>query len=271
MKTFDFNIHLPYLKHEDVNEVIHQDMTLDLAGIARGFDIHKREISKCDGANFLLFNTDLFKEDVSPFFKSVQTIIKQVKYTALINFRNKDVTAYIDNIHRAGVHAIMFNSYLQQITNEDFTTVIKVCQYAASKGIIICVDGSYGTSKMYNYNNIQLVCAVADHVTNTPIVIVHSGGYRLIEAMLLAADKQNVWLDTSFSLPYYINSSIEGDFAYVMRKMDMNRVVYGSDHPYINLMDAVSIHMDFFQKHQFTDSEIEKVMWQNAQQLFNEF
>lgn len=270
MKIFDFNIHLPYVKNEDVNVVIKQDMTLNTSGIAKGFEIHKKEISKCEGANFLLFNTELFKDDVSPFFKTVQKVIKKAKYTALIDFRSQDVLAYIENIKLAGVNAIMFNSYLQQIKNEDFAKVIQVSHYAASKGLIICIDGSFGTSKMYTYDNIQLACALADHITNTPIIIVHSGGYRLIESMLLAADKQNVWLDTSFSLPYYLNSSIEKDFAYVMRKMNMKRIVYGSDHPYISFNEALSIHMEFFRRYQFTDNEIEQVMWKNSNLLFNE-
>lgn len=269
MKIFDFNIHLPYIKHQDVNVIIEQDMTLDINGIEKGFMVHKSDIGKCDGANFLLFNTALFKEDVSPFFKSVQTVIKQVKYTALINFRDKDVIQYIDNIHAAGVHAIMFNSYLQKIGEKDFSAVINICKYASSKRLIICIDGSYGTSKMYTYDNMKLACAVADEITNTPIVIVHSGGYRLIEAMLLAADKRNVWLDTSFSLPYYINSSIEVDFGYVMRKMNLERILYGSDHPYINFDEAFAIHINFFNRYKFSDSEIEKVMWYNAQQLFD--
>jgi hypothetical protein len=270
MKIFDFNIHLPFIKHDDVNVEINQDMALDTEGLIKGFEAHKENISKCEGVNFLLFNTELFIEDVTPFFKILNTLEKPIKYTALINFRDKDVMSYIDIIKIAGVHCIMFNSYLQEITKEDFSLVLKVCKYAASKGLIICIDGSYGTSKMYTYDNIQLVCAVADEVNNTPIVIVHSGGYRLIEAMLIAADKQNVWLDTSFSLPYYINSSLETDFAFVLRSMKMNRIVYGSDHPYINLNDALTIHMKFFRKHRFEDKEIEKIMYQNSLQLFSE-
>lgn len=269
MEIFDFNIHLPSIQHEDVNVVIQQDLNLNIAGIQDGFRLHQPIIQKCSGVNFLLFNTKLFSEDVSPFFTTVETAIKEVKYTALIDFRSKDVFKYIDNIKQCGVHAIMFNSYLQQIAESDFEEVVNVCKYAAEKQLIICIDGSYGTSKMYEYDNMKLICLVADFVKSVPIVIVHSGGYRLIEAMLLAADKKNVWLDTSFSLPYYMGSSIETDFAFVIKKMDFRRIVFGSDHPYIHFDDAVKQHINFFSKFNLTSAQIENVMALNAKELFN--
>lgn len=270
MYIFDFNIHLPYIKHEDVNIVIEQDMTLDVKGLIKGFDIHKKDIKSCNGANILLFNTKLFQTDISDLFKAIDQSVDKVKYTALVDFRDVDINLYIDNLVKSGVHTIMFNSYLQKIADSDFQKVIEVCKYASSKKLIICIDGSYGTSKMYTYDNLKLACTVADYIEKTPIVIVHSGGYRVMEAMLLAADKQNVWLDTSFSLPYYKNSSIELDFAYVIKKMNCERVVFGSDHPYINFDEAIEQHFKFFEKHKFNTSEIENIMGLNALKLFNE-
>lgn len=270
MKIFDFNIHLPFISHPDVNVVIEQDLNLTVEGIQQGFDFHKNEIASCEGGNFLLFNTRLFNEDVLPFFQSVNGYLKYVKYTALIDFRYEHVYDYINCLHAAGVHAIMFNSYLQQITESDFKQILQVCEYASSKGLKICIDGSYGTSKMYTYDNMRLACFIADHIVKTPIIIVHAGGYRVIEAMLLAADKKNVWLDTSFSLPYYRHSSVEQDFAYVIKKMDYSRVVFGSDHPYIPFREALSSHLVFFDKHKFTNPQIEKIMFTNALELYSE-
>jgi predicted TIM-barrel fold metal-dependent hydrolase len=270
MKIFDFNIHLPYIKHEDVNVVIAQDMSLGADGIQLGFDIHKHILKDCVGANFLLFNTKLFDNDVSAFFQKVSSSLEIKKYSALIDFRRKDINDYIDNLVKSGVNAVMVNSYLQQIEDHDYSSVLKVFQYAESKGLIICIDGSYGTSKMYIYDNMKLACFIADYITKVPIVIVHAGGYRIIEAMLLAADKKNVWLDTSFSLPYYENSSIEIDFAYALKKMNSERIVFGTDHPYIEFNEGLQKHINFFNKYQLNESDIEKILYSNALKLFNE-
>lgn len=269
-KVFDFNIHLPYIQHDDVNVVIAQDMSLGADGIQLGFDTHKQILQNCVGANFLLFNTKLFDTDVSAFFQKVDSSLEIKKYTALIDFRRTDIFDYIDNLAKSGVNAVMVNSYLQQIEDDDFNSVLKAFQYAASNKLIICIDGSYGTTKMYTYDNMKLACFIADHINTVPIVIVHSGGYRIIEAMLLSADKKNVWLDTSFSLPYYENSSIEIDFAYVLKKMNSERIVFGTDHPYIQFNEGLQKHMNFFKKYKFDDIEVEKILYRNAIKLFNE-
>ena len=270
MKIFDFNIHLPYIKHEDVNVVIAQDMSLGAEGIQFGFETHKHILKDCVGANFLLFNTKLFDTDVSAFFLKVNSSLEIKKYTALIDFRRTDINDYIDNLVKSGVSAVMVNSYLQQIEDHDFKTVLKAFKYAESKCLIICIDGSYGTSKMYTYDNMKLACFIADNISNVPIVIVHAGGYRVIEAMLLAADKKNVWLYTSFSLPYLQYSSLELDFAYAIKKLGCQRVVFGSDHPYIEFNEGLRKHINFFNKYQFNESEVEKILYSNGIKLFNE-
>lgn len=269
MQIFDFTFHLPSIHHEDVNVIINQDLNLNIEEIQKGLDYHLPVIQKCTGVNISLFNTRLFKQNVSSFLRSAENRIKNIKYTALIDFRDKDVFTYLDNLKQCGVQTIMFNSYLQKIVDSDFPAILKICRYAQEKELIICIDGSYGTSKMYTYDNLKLACTVADAIEHVPLVIVHGGGYRLIEAMLLAADKKNVWLDTSFSLPYYKDSSIETDFAYVINKMNSERIVFGSDHPYIHFDDALENFSTFFSKFNFSSFQIEKIMYLNALELFD--
>lgn len=268
-KIFDFNVHLPHIQHEDVNVVIENDFSLDETGLATGLDSHREALAKLDGANFLLFNTDLFSGTIESFRGKAEGQIPRTSYTALIDFRRQDIRDYLDRLAVQGAKSIMVNSYLQRIADSDFDQVLKVCAYAASKGLIICIDGSYGTSKMFVYDNMKLACNIADHVSSTPIVIIHSGGFRVIQAMLLALDKTNVWLDTSFSLPYYIGSSLEQDFAFAYKNLGCKRVVYGSDIPYLNSDKSIQIHLDFFRKYNFSEEEIDRIMYTNALELLN--
>ncbi len=268
MNIFDFNVHLPYLSHEDVSKVIEQDMNLDVAGICNGLEIYQTNIRKIKGVNFLLFNTKLFDEDAGIFFNKSKQFFDEIAYTALVDFRRHDIFDYIEKAKHNGVNAIMFNSYLQKISDADFIEIIKICQFAEKLGLIICIDGSYGTSRMYAHDNLKLACFVADAVSKTPIVIVHSGGCRVIEAFLLADAKPNIWLDTSFSLPYYIGSSLEQDFAFVYKKMNAQKVLFGTDYPYQNSRNAIKIHKKFFNKYGFTNSEQEQIFYKNALELF---
>src|SRR5687768_17037322 len=119
------------------------------------------------------------------------------------------------------------------------------------------------------FDNIKLACFISDFISKVPIVIVHSGGYRVIEAMLLADSKPNVWLDTSFSLPYYIGSSVEKDYAFAYKKIGTNRIVYGSDHPYNSFDEALHIHQSFFDRYNFTQAQQDDIFFNNAVQLFS--
>lgn len=268
MKIFDFNIHLPDVKHEDVNVVIAQDMSLSMGGVYRAFDIHASFIGSVSGCNVLLFNTQLFDDEGMEAFCDNTVAFRQTSsFTALIDFRRSDIRGYLQKVKLAGVKGIMFNSYLQQISDEDFELVYNVSKIAADNNMFVCIDGSYGTSKMYTYDNLKLACYIADRITAVPIVIIHSGGYRIMEAMLLAADKKNVWLDTSFSLPYYIGSSLEQDYAFAYKRLGTDRIVYGSDYPYENSERAIDIHLDFFRKYEFSDTDIDNIFFNNAKRL----
>lgn len=264
MKIFDFNIHLPYLLDKDVNRVIQNDMALDTEGLRHGFATHSNVIESVTKCNILLFNTKLFEAQIplTDFFKTPNTV-----FTALVDFRRPDLLNYLEAALASGIKAIMFNSYLQCISDADFLLVHKACKFAEEHGLIICIDGSFGTSKMYAYDNVRLACFIADLITDTPIIIVHSGGKRILDMMALALDKANVWLDTSFSLPFYIGSSLETDFAFAYKKIGTDRIVFGSDHPYMDFKITQQIHLDFFSRHAFNDNQIENIMYDNAARI----
>ncbi len=267
MKVFDFNVHLPILSGNDVEAVIDNDRHLDEENLIRGFQHHLPVLKNLTGINFLLFNTNLFAQSIQKFREITESHFNHISFTALIDFRRNDLQDYLRRVKEEQVRAVMVNSYLQQITSEDYKKVRELCTFARKHKLIICIDGSYGTSGMYRYDNLKLACHIADNIPDTPIVIIHAGGLRVKEAMLLALDKPNVFLDTSFSLPYYIGSSIEQDFAFACKKMDSDRIFFGSDTPYENSGDALNIHLDFFKKYRFSDSAIERILFTNAQKL----
>ncbi|EKP04885.1 MULTISPECIES: amidohydrolase family protein [Leptospira] len=270
MKIFDFNIHLPSIIDRDVNVVINQDLKLSPKELIVGvFERHKEIIGKVDGINVLLFNSNSHLEDISEFKVVSKKLFPKISYTSLVNFRCNNLDDYMHKLVASGSKAIIFNSYLQAISEEDFFSILQACKIAEKNDLIICIDGSFGTSKMFKYDNLKLACFIADHITKTPIIIVHSGGKRILEVMLLALSNSNVWLDTSFSLPFYIGSSVELDFAFAYKKIGCDRIVFGSDSPYCVFDDVVKMHFDFFEKHKFSTNQIENIMYKNSISLFD--
>lgn len=269
MKVYDFNIHLPCNLTSDVNSSIASENSMTLKNLEYCYTNYTQSFKNhIKAGNFMLFNQNIFfEDDLTSFIKSVKDDFNSSMVTALIDFRKDNVMEYLDRAISNGIDSIKFHSYNQKITEADFITIVKICQYVQEKNIIISIDTSYGTSKMYVYDNMKLACFISDFITKVPIVLLHSGGARVIEAMLLADEKKNIFLDTSFSVITYLDSSLERDFAYTYKKIGSNRVIYGSDTPYINVAESINQTVDFLEKYKFTNSDIENILFNTSNNL----
>jgi uncharacterized protein len=265
MKIFDFNVHLPSYSTNEVNEKVADEGKLFVEGLKESFNLHLPSLQQLNSVNFMLFNTNLFEEDkFFDFSDLVNKHFEKVSYTALIDFRRNDLMQYLENAKKSGIDSIKFHAYAQKISSADFTIIYKAAKFAEENNLIICIDTSYGTTKMYDYDNLKLACFIADVVRKVPIVLLHSGGARVLDALLIADEKSNVYLETSFSLPYYQGSSIEQDLAFVYKKLGSERIIYGSDSPYISSQDSLQTHIGFFEKYNFRSSDIENIVYNNA-------
>lgn len=269
MRIYDFNIHLSFQARKDPGGTAADESTLGADDLCRCYDECAPELkAHVSSANFMLFNQDLFSgAGPRAFLDRVGRDFKDRSITALVDFRRGDVCRYIDAACGAGVDGIKFHSYVQTITDGDFPAVVAAARYAAQKGLFICIDASYGSSKMYRCDNLKLAACIADSVTAAPVILLHSGGIRVLEAMLLAAEKKNVMLETSFSLPYLVGSSVEQDFAFAYRKIGCERIIYGSDYPYVPLERSVALMRAFCEKFSFSARDVEQVMYHNAMRL----
>lgn len=272
MKIFDFNIHLPSnLNYKDVDDMIIDESEITIDKLINSYE---KNIERCkdspEAANFMIFNTDLFLDkDVNLFINIVKRDLRNSYITTLINFRNKKVIDYIDKSVEQGIDGIKFHSYVQRIEESDFLDILKICRYAEEKRLFICIDTSYGTSRMFVYDNLRLAAFISESIKRAPIILLHSGGARVIQAMLLAEDKKNIYLETSLSIPYLLGSSLENDFAFAYKKIGSERVLYASDFPFITFKESIDIVYKFLEKYKFNQAEIENIVFNNAIRIKN--
>lgn len=267
MKIFDFNIHLAKLNSEDAGELVQAENRMLDQDLADSFNVYSDTLSeRLAGGNFMLFNQDIFAEpdSIKNFDSNVSRVFPSHSYTMLFNFRRKDFRDMIDGAFEQGVRGIKFHSYNQNIRNEDFPAVCEVCRYAEKKNLYICIDTSFGTRKMYDCDNLHLAAYLSEHINHSPIILLHSGGARIFEAMLLAEDAQNIYLENSFSPIYYAGSSIEADFYFAYKKAGAEKILFGSDFPYVQLDESIDKTLDSLQKTGFSSREIEMIMFENA-------
>lgn len=220
-----------------------------------------------NAGNFMLFNEILSPNDVSSFTSVVRKTFSDARFTALGNIRNPQESQRLASLEKAGIDAIKFHCYFQKIEESDFPKVMELAKVAVDLNMPIFIDTSYGSSGMYRYDNLRLVAFLVEKITTVPIVLLHSGGSRIIEAFLLADACPNVYLETSFSLPYYISSSVEQDMAFAYKRVS-EKVIYGSDFPSVDMATSLKTFLKFVKDWKFTDAEIEGFLSSNVKKVF---
>jgi uncharacterized protein len=186
-----------------------------------------------------------------------------------IDFRRADAEARLEQAHAAGAAALKFHPYLQRIVPADYERAVALSLAAERLGMFVMVCCSYGTRALERHDGVRLAARIADTV-RCPIVMSHGGGRQVLEAMLVAADAPQVLLETSFSLPYYLGSSIETDYAFAMRKLGASRWMYGSDAPFVSVPESLRLALSFFERHRFTPAEVDQILHGTASALLEE-
>ncbi|MEP6916993.1 MAG: amidohydrolase family protein, partial [Acidobacteriota bacterium] len=186
-----------------------------------------------------------------------------------IDFRRADAVSRLERARAAGVAALKFHPYLQQIVPADYERASSLARDAERLGLFVMVCCSYGTRALERHDGVRLAARLACEV-RCPIVMSHGGGRQVLDAMLVAADAPHVLLETSFSLPYYVGSSIDIDFAFAMRKLGPSRWMFGSDAPFVPLAESIARTRDFFDRHHFTAAEADQIFHGTAAALLHQ-
>ena len=71
------------------------------------------------------------------------------------------------------------------------------------------------------------------------LIMGHMGGYRALDAFIVAKSNENVFLDVSFTFMYFSGFSIRKDIEYMIRSLGPRRFVYGSDYPHVAMKDSL--------------------------------
>lgn len=269
MKVFDFNIHIDYNDRAPLE-------TLKKEQDAKASDFldylgGDPDIQSVDGLNLMLFNYNFFEEQdqISELKSYLDSHFSSWSFTALADYRNKNTRDNIIKLKEHSVSFIKYHCYFQELTEKEYEEALEFALLAEQHGIGILICTSYGTNKMYEVDSMKFACKISERIKNVPIVLLHSGGARVLDAMLLALDCENVYLETSFSLPFYLGSSIENDLAFAYKKIGPKRILYASDHPFMNVKYSLDTHLRFFANHGFSNSEIEDIMFNNAYHLIH--
>ncbi len=262
MRVVDFNIHLPpapNLVHE--RDLTAFDAPASLSAIGALMAGH--EVA---AGNLMILDTGYLRREHDELNRRARAL--GLKTTVMVDPRDEDAFELVDRAAAAGLSGVKLHPYLLELADRDFPCAAALARHAARLGLWIAIDCSYGTRRMYDISGVRLAIALSEAV-ETPIIALHGGGKLVLDVMSLAMEAPNVWLDLSFSIPFWCGSSVETDFAFAIRKLGAERCLYGSDHPYVPLDQAIDEVCGFLERHGFADGEIEAIMGGTAQALFD--
>lgn len=268
---FDFNLHLVPLAEALGHHSVQQDMSLTPPELQQQIALFSPSWQGLgiQGGNLIFMNPQLsFTSAFDCVTQAAKKSLTPLLMTWVPDFRAPDILERLEQAFAQGVRSVLFHAYHQQITTADYPDILRVAQFVSARKGLVCIDTSYGTARMYTYDNLKLAAFISEMITTTPIILVHAGGLRILEAMLLADLQPNIYLETSFSVDYYRGSSIAQDFAFAFRKLGAERILYGSDFPYVDPAQAAAQMRQYLEEHGFSSAEQAAIMGENGRSLW---
>lgn len=176
---------------------------------------------------------------------------------------------YINDLEKAfnnGVKIIKILPYEQNITKDKYFKVREIAEFAEEKGMVLTICSTYGSKLLYDSNGIELAAHIKKKV-DVPIILAHGGGPKIFDAMTMALEYDDIFLDLSFSLKYWWNSSVIKDYAFAIKKLECKKCFYGSDYPFVSFNESIKYFSTFMDKYHFSDDDKNNILHSN----FTEF
>jgi predicted TIM-barrel fold metal-dependent hydrolase len=157
----------------------------------------------------------------------------------------------------------------QGFTIEHVREVISLVEQAATYRVPILFDAFPHGATFFNIHEVQLVHEVAQAVPEAEIIMAHTGGIHVLEALMVVKGNRNVMVDLSFTPFWFAGSSVYSDLVFVMRKIGANRILHGSDSPEILPAKAIEDSLSLCEQAGFGEGDRELIFSGNIQRLLS--
>src|SRR6185295_9719972 len=117
------------------------------------------------------------------------------------------------------VHGLKIHPRVQGVTPAD-PVVRDVLTWASEHGVTVVVDlFPWGSSLDDARTHPLAYHRVANEFSKLKLVLAHSGGYKVLDAFMVAKANPNVFLDLSLTFAYFRNTSVSTDLAFAAGRL----------------------------------------------------
>jgi predicted TIM-barrel fold metal-dependent hydrolase len=169
----------------------------------------------------------------------------------------------LDKLKESNIRFLKILPYEQHIFKEDYQEVVEFAKKVEERNMILTVCCAYGSRYLYKTNGVELVSSLLNEGIDSPIIMAHGGMLKVLDAMSLMLEFPNLYMDISFAISYWWDSRVLDDYAFALRKLNYQRVFYGSDYPYVDLETSLDYFQKFCEKYNLNSIEKNKVLHEN--------
>ena len=151
----------------------------------------------------------------------------------------------LTRIAKAGLKGIKLHP-VYQLADMDDPSYLRVLKAAAANGLLVLIHAGIDVGFLdLTYSSVEKIARAVDAVPTGRYILAHMGGWRQWEeATRLFAGRENVWIDTSFSLGdmvpvsdgFYETHSLERlsveQFLRMKEAFGADRLLFGTDSPW---------------------------------------
>jgi len=150
----------------------------------------------------------------------------------------------------------------------DYQNVIPIIKKAADLKIPILIDGWIRPIDVDHQNMLNSIYKIAREIPRVNIVLAHLGGFNFKDIIRIA-DQDNIYFDLSFVLNYFGEKTLHEKIVPILTELGASRLIYGSDHPEINMPSYYNFTMDLLKNIGFNSENINDIFNENITQLLN--
>lgn len=196
---------------------------------------------------------------------------KSIIPAVMLDPRDADVDEKLSEIANQGIKMVKLLPYEQKLYYKDFDSV---CEYALKLqkyGMILTVCGSYGSKDIYHTNGVELAAHILNRGFTNPLIIAHGGMVRQLDVDTLMCEFENLYIDISFTIPYWWGSHVIDDLHFVLKHYNYDRAFWGSDYPYYSFEEEIRYFDLFCEKYQINKKNKEKIQLGNFEKFYEEY
>jgi hypothetical protein len=104
---------------------------------------------------------------------------------------------------------------------------------------------------------------LAEAAPHTRIAIGHSGGHRVLDALMVAKYYKNIYLDFTLTLLYYRGSTVLQDMKYAVSCLRGDRIFLGTDYPDREYQDSILFTRQEIDSWDLSDEYRKKICTEN--------